>query len=220
MLLALYCIPWSLIMYRFQPRFRFVLPLIAFLCVVGQVIAQQGHPVPRNMAIRWELDYEPGDLRLHVDRTDGRAYWFFTYKITNRTRKARVWAPTFVLFTDAGEILESGEGVPRRVTFELLKLLGNDLMENQTQIIGDLLEGPTMAKDGLVVWPARNTRVNQLKMFVGGISGETARVTNPITGERTILRKTWEQNYLIPGDALPRGHEPLQKKGDSRWIFR
>jgi hypothetical protein len=165
------------------------------------------------------LTFEPGDLRLYVDSDSGDAYWYFTYTVTNRTNKDQLWVPQMVLFTDSGEILDAGRDVPSRVTDDLLELLGNELLEDQNQVIGDLLQGREHAKEGLVVWPARNVAVNELSLFVAGISGETARVKNPVTGGEVTLRKTLQRDYLVPGNALARGSAPAELVSET-WILR
>jgi hypothetical protein len=174
---------------------------------------------PSSRPLRWELDFEPGDLRLYVDDRDGNAYLFMTYKVTNNTPQDRVWAPSFILFTDRGTIVKSGDGVPRRVTEELLDLMGNEFLETQERVIGDLFQGEGMAKEGLVVWPVRDTRLNQLRVFVAGVSGETARISHPITGEPVILRKTQQRDYLIRGNALARGSQPIELV-NTTWVMR
>jgi hypothetical protein len=123
------------------------------------------------------------------------------------------------LFTDAGEILASGRNVPNRVTNDLLELLANPFLEPQTAIIGEIHQGAEHAKEGLVVWPARDVLVNEVSLFVAGISGETARVVNPLNGDEIILRKTLHLRYLIPGDLLARGSKPVDLV-DQRWILR
>ena len=87
------------------------------------------------------------------------------------------------------------------------------------QVIGEIYHGAEHAKSGLVVWPAGSVEVNQLAMFVAGISGETAAVINPITAEEIVLRKTLRRDYLIPGEALPRGSEPAGQVSES-WVMR
>ena len=177
------------------------------------------YPEPAAVPFRWELDFTPGDLRLYVDDQEGAAYWYFTYVVVNRTGEDQIWAPSFVLFTDHGEILGSGRNVPTRVEEDIRSLLGNELMETQNEAIGDLFQGREHAKDGLAVWPARATSVNEVSMFVAGLSGETARVVNPVTDEEVILRKTLQRDYIIRGDALARGSRPVEYL-EERWILR
>ena len=123
------------------------------------------------------------------------------------------------LFTDVGDILYSGRGVPSRLEESIRDLLGNPLLETQTEIIGDLLQGPEHERDGVVVWPAANLSVNEMSLFVAGLSGETARVDNPMSHEKIILRKTLQRDYLVPGDAKPRGSRPIGLV-EERWVLR
>lgn len=190
---------------------------ILMLLILGG--AAGAYPKPSAVITRWQLDFEPGPLRLYVDPVDDQVYWYFTYVVTNETGRDQIWAPSFVLYTDVGEILAAGAGVPTRVEQSIRNLLGNPLLETQTEVIGEILQGKEHARDGLVVWPARDTSVNELSLFIGGVSGETARVVNPITSEQLILRKTLQRDYLIPGNALALGDDPVDLV-DQRWVMR
>ena len=179
----------------------FLRAVVAALAIVVAAGGALAYPSPAAVPYRWELAFRPGDFRLYVDPIDDAPYWYFHYTVTNRTGSDQVWAPSFVLFTDAGEILHSGRGVPTRVEETLRDLLGNALLEPQNEAIGDLRQGREHEKDGLVVWAAGTTDVNEIAMFIGGLSGETVRVRNPVSGDGVILRKTLERNCLIPGGA-------------------
>lgn len=188
------------------------------LLQLATVAVAAGYPKPAPVPRSWELDFDPGDLRLYLDST-GDAYWYFTYVVTNNTGADRIWAPQFTLLTDTGEILDSGDEVPTFVTDKIMDLLGNELLEQQNQIIGDLHQGEEHARDGLVIWPAEKLTVNELTLFISGISGETARVQNPTTNETKVLRKTLQRDYLIPGSAAGRGSDPVDLVSES-WILR
>lgn len=195
---------------------KFLFGLIAILVAVTMVKA---YPVPAGVPFRWEFQFESGPFRLFVDEESGESFWYLTYTVMNRTNRDRIWAPKFTLFTDSGEILESGKNVPSRIVNDIFELMGNELLETQNEIIGDLLQGPENAREGLVVWPARVLNVNEISMFIAGISGETIRVRNPITGELVILYKTLHRKHLIPGDAQVRGSRPIELVEES-WILR
>ncbi len=156
---------------------------------------------------------------MYVDRETDQPYWYFTYTVTNRTGNDQVWAPRFTLFTDAGDILVSGRNVPRRVVEDLQDLLDNPFLEDQNEIIGEIYQGVEHAREGLVLWPAENLDVTEVALFIAGISGETARVTNPQTGEEVILRKTLQRNYETPGSIVPRRFGKAELV-DQRWILR
>jgi hypothetical protein len=191
---------------------------LAVLLAISSVLA---YPRPNSVATRWELEFKPGDLRLYMDPGEGEveAYWYFTYMVTNRTGRDQVWAPTFVLFTDEGEILPSGRGVPSRVAADIQELLANKFLEHQNEIIGEIYHGRDHAKEGLVVWPARTLDINEMSLFIGGVSGESVEIENPVTGRKVVLRKTLQRDYLIPGDAAARGSKPVEMKSQ-QWVMR
>ncbi len=191
----------------------------AALAVVAAAGTAMAYPRPSTGTPRWELVFEPGDLRLYVDPVADQAFWYLTYEVTNRTGRERVWAPSFILFTDAGEIVASGRGVSTRVAMDIHELLGNELLENQHEIIGEIFHGREHAKEGLVIWRADELDVTEVSMFVAGISGETATINNPITGEIVVLRKTLQRDYIVPGDVLARGSRPVEPVRH-RWVMR
>lgn len=192
---------------------------IAAAALLATALSASAYPKPAPVPYRWELNFEAGDLRMYRDDATGARYWYFTYTVTNRTGKDQLWTPSFVLFTDTGDVMPAGRNVPSNVADDILKMLKNQFLEDQNQIIGDIRQGKENAKEGLVVWPASNLSVHEVSMFVAGISGETARVKSPATGGEVILRKTLQRNYLISGDASKRGSEPVELV-DETWILR
>jgi len=208
---------------RSRPISRIVQRLVPLAALSTAVLALSvmlhAAPKPSPVPQRWQLDFEAGDLRLYRDQQTDEMYWLFTYTVTNKTDHDRFWAPEFTLFTDNGRILKAGRNVPPRITDDLLALLGNPLLEKQNYVIGDIHQGKEHAKDGLVVFRAPSTDVNELSLFIAGISGETARVKHPTTGQQFILRKTLQRDYLIPGDAMARRREAIPLVSE-HWVMR
>ena len=196
---------------------------VSFACLALPLLLMAmsavGHPKPAAIPYRWQLEFEPGELRAWVNPADQTPYWYFTYTVTNRSGQDQVWAPAFTMLTDAGEILPSGEGVPLEVVRTLKGLLGNDLLETQTEVIGELLQGKENARDGLVIWPMPTTDLTEISIFVRGLSGETTKVVNPRTKKEVVLHKTLQRDYLIPGNVLDRGTDPAELVAE-QWIFR
>jgi hypothetical protein len=203
----------------FFHRQAFQLAAVASLAIMVLACAGWAFPKPAPVPYRWELNFEAGPLRLYVDPVEGKPYWYFTYTVTNRTGKDQLWAPKLILYTDGGEILDSGRDVPMRVTEDLLDLLGNQFLEDQNTVLGEILQGREHAKEGLAVWPANTAKVTELSLFISGISGETARVKNPVTGDEVTLRKTLQRDYIVPGSPLARGSEPLDLVQET-WVMR
>ncbi|MCH2132345.1 MAG: hypothetical protein MK116_01220 [Phycisphaerales bacterium] len=202
---------------------RSIFHVLAPLClfVTATVMAV---PIPNAAPLRPELTYTPGPLRIFQSSEDGQWYWYMTYGVENGTGVDQIWAPSMVLYTDQGEILNGGRGVPSAVTDEILEYLADPLLEPQYSIIGELKQGRGNARSGLTVWPARKTKVNELSLFVVGLSSETAVVKHPLTGEDVVLRKSLKRDYLIPGAATARGDRPVDLHPDMPrrevWIFR
>ncbi len=190
--------------------------VLAALAVSAVALA---YPKPAPVPYRWELNFEPGPLRLYADPGTGSNYWYFTYTVTNRTGKDQLWAPNMVLYTDTGDILSAGRDVPPAVTQDLLNLLGNEFLEDQNTALGDIYQGRENAKEGLIIWPANSLKVTEMSLFIAGISGETARAKNPVTGAEVILRKTLQRDYVVPGDPSARGSHPVDMVQET-WIMR
>ena len=80
----------------------------AIITMSAVAVSEAGaYPKPSPVLVRWQMNFEPGPLRLH-QAASGESYWYFTYKVTNRTGREQIWAPSLVLFTDVGEIMPSG----------------------------------------------------------------------------------------------------------------
>ena len=201
-----------------------VLTAVLLATLVGVSTSNAAHPKPNAVATRPELTFEPGELRLRQSERDGKWYWYMTYTVSNYTGKDRIWAPTFILFTDRGDLLESGRGVRREIPEEFIAYLGDEMLETQSQMIGDLRQGEGNKRSGLIVWPAPNMNVNELSLFAAGISSESAVIKHPVTGKEKVLQKTLMREYLIPGDATALGDAPVELHPDvdraPRWIFR
>ena len=67
-------------------RIRIAAAALAVAAAAGTAMA---YPRPSTGTPRWELVFEPGDLRLYVDPVADQAYWYLTYEVTNRTGDAK-----------------------------------------------------------------------------------------------------------------------------------
>ena len=201
-----------------------VLSIICLATVVIGTSALQAYPKPSSVPMRPELTFEAGPLRLRQSDRDGKWYWYMTYAVSNYTGEDRIWAPTFTLYTDHGDILESGRGVHHEISDEYTMYLGDDMLESQHQIIGDLLQGEGNIRKGLIMWPAPHTDINEISLFTSGISSESTVIKHPVSGEDMVLQKTLMREYLVSGNATGLADKPVQLHPDldraPRWIFR
>lgn len=205
----------------FQNSIKLFMVMLATLLLAATVMAV---PRPHAIPARPELSFTPGPLRMYQSGENGRWYWYMTYVVENGTGVDQIWAPSLVMYTDKGEILNGGRKVPSAVTDEILAYVGDPLLEPQYSIIGELKQGRGNARSGLVIWPAAKTNVNELSIFIAGLSSDTIVVPHPKTGEDVVLRKTLQRDYLIPGDPTKRGDRVIDlAPGMPRrpvWIYR
>ncbi|HMN97180.1 MAG TPA: hypothetical protein PKC43_11885 [Phycisphaerales bacterium] len=198
---------------------------LLFGAAIGMTPSAAASPAPMQSLAgatagsRWTVDFKGGELRVHIDQRTGRAFWFMTYQIVNRTGEERMLAPRFDLLSDDGSIQRSGRDVPTTILRDILRAAGSELTEDQNQIIGPILPGIENARDGIVVWPIDDPTITELTVFISGLSGETTTVENPVSGETVVLSKTLARSYLTPGSAQLRPADPLTFV-EERWVWR
>jgi len=62
-----------------------------------------------------------------------------------------------------------------------------------------VLQGEENAIRSLVIWKTGSEAVKGIQVFAGGISGDTAEVVHPITGETKKLRRVLQLSWLVNG---------------------
>ncbi len=195
------------------------------MMLMGAVLAEQAHAYPRPArgTSRPEVTFKPGPLRMFT-AADGSRYWYLVYDVVNTSGEDRTWAPASVLYTDKGEIRRDGEGVSHQMRRTIMDHVGDPLLEPKVAIIGVLRQGTGHARRGMLVWPAGTQHVNELRVFVEGISPETAIVPHPVSGDPVTLRKNLYLHYLVGGEASARGDEAVDLHpaytAEEHWVFR
>ncbi|MEO0513284.1 MAG: hypothetical protein AAF108_10375 [Planctomycetota bacterium] len=183
-------------------------------------------PEPSPLPLRWEFDLRIGPLRLATipdDQGVSRSYFYLTYAVTNRTGEDRPFTPSWTLTTDTGRVYRSGRGVPMEATRRLVEAQDNPYLEDQISILGRLQQGRINAKEGIVVWPAQDLTIDELRVYASGFSGESTRLTtiDPETGQEQqfVLRKTRMVRYEVPGNLFNASGREI-KPTEFRWIMR
>lgn len=191
----------------------------AGLAPIGPVLAA---PEPEAVPRRWQLRFQPGDLRVAVIETPGagpRSYLYMTYKVVNNSGDDRDFSPWFELATDNGQIVRAGRDVPHAVVQELLRKVDNPFLQDDLSIQGRLLQGEENAREGLVVWPVADMTAGEYTVFAMGFSGETKTVIKPDSGKEHVLRKALMLVHEGTGRLDPTTGRPLHRKAE-RWILR
>lgn len=181
---------------------------------------------------QWTVDIEfTHPQQLVLARTpDGQPvrYWYTIITLTNNTGDDVDFYPKCDLMTDSFKITAAGEFVSP-LAFDRIKQRHKaryPFIEHLSKSGNKILQGEDNAKDIAVIWPDFDTRAKSIKIFITGLSNETAVVPHPVlkddaTGQPAtlFLRKTLELDYALKSDAAFRSDDSLAYKG-KRWIMR
>ena len=114
---------------------------------------------------------------------------------------------------DYGEIISDGKDVPRQVQLDVLDIYGDKILKTQSNASGSLLlQGEENAIRGLVIWLAKSEQVKQIQVFIAGVSGDTANVVHPITGEQHKLHRVIQLSWLVNGRLNNLSLKPLPQR--------
>jgi hypothetical protein len=186
---------------------------LLILMTISSVV-QTGHSYPKatDRAQRWQFRLDTGDLTFYRDSETGEGYWVLLYEVTNETKKDHNWTPSFTLVTDRGEMIQDSDNVPRKVQLSILDIFGDPLMVAQAEASGPLLQGSENAMRSYVVWKAGHEDVREIQVFAGGVSGDTAEVLHPITGEKKMLRRVIQLSWSLDGSVDQMLLKPMTKR--------
>ncbi|MSR44105.1 MAG: hypothetical protein EXS15_01940 [Phycisphaerales bacterium] len=175
---------------------------------------------PEPATGKWQLDFYPGELRLYIDPQTGKGFWYFTYKVVNRTGLDRWWGPRFEMMDDQGRLRRSGKDISMVTLNRIEALIGNKLVEDQYEVQGEIHQGEEHAKESFVVWNAEPLDATQLHLFVRGMSSELKRVPNPSGGGEPILMyKSMKLDFRVVGDPVAFGSKPVPCE-QTQWVLR
>jgi hypothetical protein len=183
-------------------------------------------PGPRD----WTLDVtfeHPQQILARTEKGESLRFWYTIVTLTNESGRDVDFFPNCELMTDTFHILPAGKSTPTGV-FEGIKRRHQrkyPFLEALDKAGNKMLEGEDNAKDIAVIWPDFDEKVKNIKVFISGLSNETAAIDHPVEkdGEgkavKVYLRKTLELSYSVSGDPALRAYAKLSYKG-KRWIMR
>jgi hypothetical protein len=154
-------------------------------------------------------------------------FWYLIITLTNNTGKDVDFYPKCDLMTDSFQIVPAGKFVSTALFDQIKKRHKGryPFLELLDQAGTKILQGEDNTKDIAVIWPDFDVKATSVKLFITGLSNETANVNYPIlkdeTGEplKVFLRKTLELNYSLRGDPALRTSASFEFQG-KRWIMR
>lgn len=180
-------------------------------------------PEPNVGTTAWELQFIPNtpaviSVVLPGEKTT-RLFWYMTYSVTNRTSEDQLFLPDIWLATDNGDLIQANRGISPIVFEQIKSRIKNPLLESPTQVVGTLLQGPDHARDGVAIWPVPDHDVDNARIFIAGLSGETQILKDPVSGEDKLFRRNLMLEYSLPGDASHAGQKVFNFVSRG-WIMR
>ena len=154
-------------------------------------------------------------------------FWYTIITLTNHTGYDVDFYPKCYLMTDSFHVVAAGKFVSSSI-FDQIKSRHRSrypFLEPLHNAGNKILEGVDNTKDIAVIWPDFDTKAKNIKLFITGLSNETAVVNHPVSKDRNsepvkiFLRKTLELNYALRSDAALRSNVSLLYEG-KRWIMR
>jgi hypothetical protein len=190
-------------------------PQPAIVQRAGQWTLEIRYEHPQQMVMPWGLN---GESR----------FWYMIVTVTNRTGRDVDFYPKCDLLTDTFQLVPAGRGVTPAV-FEAVKQRHQaqyPFLESLQAVGNRILEGEDNAKDIAIIWQDFDVQALGFKVFISGLSNETAVVPNPVMVDKATgrpvpvyLRKTLELTYALRGDPALRSLVEVVYKGQD-WVMR
>ncbi len=182
----------------------------------------------------WTLDVEysrPYQITAAVPDNNGnmvkRRFWYIILTLTNQTPSAVDFYPSASLVTDTFDVVEAGDPAGGLV-FRRIKLRHQGrypFLEHIERVGQRILSGKDNTVDVAVIWPDFDTKAKNVRLYIEGLSNETAMVLHPSKKDENgnpievYLQKTLELQYSIAGDPRFRDMQIMSFRDDN-WVMR
>ena len=175
---------------------------------------------------QWTADVKFEPLRQLVyqptETAKPRRFWYTILTIENRTGQDIGFFSKCDLMTDTFQVLPAGKLVPA-VVFEHIKkrhARRYPLLQYLPKVKSKILQGEDNAVDVAIIWSDIKPQSKNVKLFITGLSNETAAVDVPgAEGAMIFLRKTLELSFQLKGESVWRSDSDIVYKG-KRWVMR
>jgi hypothetical protein len=198
--------------------------VLAALCVAAPEPAILQRPGHWTVEVKFE---HPQQIVIPWAGNAQSRFWYMILSVTNRTGRDVEFYPHCDLMTDTFQIVPAGQGVPPAVFQQIQKRHGSvyPFLEPLEKVDTRILRGEDHAKDIVIMWRDFDPRASNFKVFLGGLSNETAAVQHPVDVDeagnpvQVFLRKTLELSYVLHGDPTIRQAVQTVYSGQN-WVMR
>ncbi len=180
---------------------------------------------------QWTLNViytQPQQITINVSgERNKQRFWYIIVTLTNNTNIDASFYPSCELMTDTFQAIPAYRDT-KNIVFEKIKARHKKkypLLESLEFADNKILQGQDNTKDFAIIWPDFDAKAKEIRLFLAGLSNETAVIEHPIKKdpngmpEKIYLRKTLELQYATGGDPKLRRNAALTFKGQ-RWIMR
>jgi len=201
-----------------------------FLVVAANVCLAAPEPAVVQRPGQWTVEVrfeQPQQLVLSGGGSGPVRFWYMILTVTNRTGQDVEFYPRCELMSDTFQIVPSGVGVPP-IALEQIKRRHAGrypFLEAMGAVENRILQGEDNAKDIAVVWRDFDRQAAAFKVFITGLSNETAAIDHPVAVDdagqpaKVFLRKTLQLDYAFRGDPAMRDSAEVVYK-DKSWVMR
>lgn len=191
-----------------------------------------GYPEPAAVQAPGEWTFnvvfeQPEQIQVNIPGVGVKRFWYLIITVQNSTGRDAVFFPKCELMTDTFQIIQANKSVPG-IVFGHIKRRHHrqyPFLESLEHVDNRILQGRDNRRDIAIIWPDFDQQAKNIKLFIAGLSNETAVIEHPtITNEdgepkKIYLQKTLSLEYAIPGDPRLRSQTQLIFK-DKNWIMR
>jgi hypothetical protein len=209
--------------------------LLSGICAVWAAVACVGFAAPEPAIVprpgEWTVDVtfeHPEQIVLQrTAKSKPERFWYTIITLANNTDQDVDFYPKCELMTDTFQIIPAGKNVPTAV-FQLIKTRHQGkypFLERLEKADNKILQGEDHAKDLAIIWPDFDAQATGIKVFITGLSNETAAIDHPIQKDeagqpvKVFLRKTLQLSYALEGDPALRPYLKVAYK-DQTWVMR
>lgn len=205
---------------------RSIIFTLGVLSVLATSVLSAPEPAVIQGAGLWTADVRFEPLRQMVyqptETAKPRRFWYTILTIENHTGQDIDFFSKCDLMTDTFQILPAGKLVPKAV-FEQIKTRHQrkyPLLQYLPKVKSQILQGEDNAIDVAIIWSDIDPQSKGIKLYVAGLSNETAAVDVPgAENAKIFLRKTLELSFQLRGESVWRADSDIVFKG-KRWVMR